>query len=219
MTSCLIGSDSVEFTSSVDSHSFGGIRRAVLEIIANGTAQTYEDVSEYIAKTLLASISSQLVTNSIIDEIIEYLIEEKLIHRMTEGSDQRKITPTQFGKAVLASGVSPKDGSFILSELNKAKSNLCLTNELHLLYEVTPINLSEQLESIDWQHFLTIWSKLEDDMRAVGKLVGVTENSLFSLIRNSRVFKEDERLIHKRFYSALALNDLVHEVPLQEVSK
>ena len=224
VTSCLMGSESFESQSGggspSNSNSFGGIRRAVLEIIANGVATNYEDVSDYISKTFLASGKTDFMAKEIIDDIIEYLIEEKLIHAMTDtDSQQRKITPTQFGKAVLASGISPKDGSFILSELNKAKASLCLKNELHLLYEVTPINLSEQLESIDWQHFLTIWSKLDDDMRDVGKLVGVSENSLFSLIRSNRVVKEEKRLIHKRFYAALALTELANEVPLYEVSK
>lgn len=224
VTSCLIvwepGESQTSGGSPARSGSFSGLRRAVLEIIANGTAVNYEDVSEYISKTFLASVSSSSVTTTILDDIIEYLIEEKLIHAMTDtDSQQRKITPTQFGKAVLASGISPKDGSFILSELNKAKTSLCLKNDLHLLYEVTPINLSDQMESIDWQHFLTIWSKLDEDMRDIGKLVGVSENSLFSLIRSSRIFREEERLIHKRFYAALALNDLANEVPLYEVSK
>ena len=224
VNSCLLGFHSSEAYSSGtlsinSSHSFGGIKRAVLEIIANGTALNYEDVSEYMANTLLVTNSTEVMTKTIIDDIIQYLVDEKLIHSMTDtDSQQRKITPTQFGKAVLASGISPKDGAFILSELNKAKASLCLYNDLHLLYEVTPINLSDQLESIDWQHFLTVWTKLDDDMRRVGKLVGVSENSLFSLIRKSRVFKEQELLIHKRFYAALALNDLVREVPLSEVS-
>ena len=223
VNSCLLGDSSESYSSGThtinSSHSFGGIKRAVLEIIANGTAVCYDDVSEYLSNTLLVTNSTEVMTKTIIDDIIQYLVDEKLIHSMTDtDSQQKKITPTQFGKAVLASGISPKDGAFILSELNKAKASLCLCNDLHLLYEVTPINLSDQLDSIDWQHFYDIWSKMDDDMRRVGKLVGVSENSLFSLIRKSRVFKEEQLLIHKRFYASLALNDLVHEVPLHEVS-
>ena len=224
VNSCLLGSEFSEAYASDtlsmrSSHNFNGIKRAILEIIANGTAANYEDVSDYMSNTLLATNSSEVVTKSIIDDVIQYLIDEKLIHSMTDtDSQQKKITPTQFGKAVLASGISPRDGSFILSELNKAKGSLCLGNDLHLLYEVTPLNLSDQLESIDWQHFVTIWTKMDEDMQRVGKLVGVSENTLFSLIRKSRLFSENEMLIHKRLYAALALNDLVNEVPLQEVS-
>ncbi|XP_054156321.1 DNA polymerase theta-like [Oppia nitens] len=220
INSCLLNTDITDSQSNVSDYSFSGLRRAILEIIANGTAVTYEDISEYISKTFLASTSLSSITRSIIEDILKYLSDEKLIHSLSEGSDgsQQKITPTQFGKAVLASGISPKDGAFILSELNKAKVNLCLANDLHLLYEVTPINLSDQLDSIDWPHYLDIWSKLDVDMRRVGKLVGVSENTILTMIRKSRHFRPEEHLIHKRFYSALALHDLVHEIPLKEVA-
>ncbi|CAG2113832.1 unnamed protein product, partial [Medioppia subpectinata] len=139
ISSCLMGINPID-GSPISDQSFGGIKRAILEIIANGMANNYEDVSQYIQKSFLASISSNAVTETIITDIIAYLVDEKLIHSMTDTDSQdRKITPTQFGKAVLASGVSPKDGAFILNELNKAKVSLCLSTDLHLLYEVTPI--------------------------------------------------------------------------------
>jgi DNA polymerase theta len=225
IASCLVKTlSSGQSSSSTNSNiSLTGLKRAILEIIANGTANSYEDVAQYIACTFLASMSSEVVTKPIIDEIIDYLVEYKLIHSLTNTeSQEKKISPTQLGKAVLASGISPEEGLFIMDELNKANKRMCLSNDLHLLYEVTPTYLSEQMETIDWKHFLDIWIKLDEDMKEVGKLVGIREHFIISQISGVRVFNAEGRKllsIHRRFYTALALNDLIQEEPLFEVSK
>ena len=43
---------------------------------------------------------------------------------------------TQLGMATVASALSPSDALWVFSELSKARKNLALENELHLLYQV-----------------------------------------------------------------------------------
>ena len=57
-------------------------------------------------------------------------------------------------------------------------------------------------------------------MKKVGELVGVEERFLVRAMRGTINAQTQARIlaIHQRFYTALALNDLVNEVPLPSVS-
>ena len=72
-------------------------------------------------------------------------------------------------------------------------------------------------------HYLTLWESLSPDMKRVGELVGVEERFLIRAMRGT-INKQSEKqtmqlAIHQRFYTALALHDLVNEVSLKEVSQ
>ena len=58
-------------------------------------------------------------------------------------------------------------------------------------------------------------------MKRVAELVGVKESFLAKAVRGRILSKTDAQLklvgIHKRFYTALVLHDLVHEMALSEV--
>ena len=58
-------------------------------------------------------------------------------------------------------------------------------------------------------------------MKRVGELVGVEERFLVRAMRGTVNVQNQVRLfaIHQRFYTALALNDLVNETPLPVVSQ
>ncbi len=53
-----------------------------------------------------------------------------------DGSDVEKYFPTQLGSAVLASALSPDEGLVVFAELQKARRNFVLENELHIIYQV-----------------------------------------------------------------------------------
>ena len=48
-----------------------------------------------------------------------------------------KYMPTQLGAAVLASALSPDEGLAVFVELQKARKNFVLENELHIVYMVS----------------------------------------------------------------------------------
>ena len=198
----------------------GSLKRAILEIIANGIAETYDDVYDYMSNTLFSANESESL-DSTIQEVINYLTENKLLHDMKQQNDSKRTVPTKLGKAVLASAISPDEGLFILEELTKAKKCICLSNDLHLLYEVTPPSVTEQI-TISWQHYYDIWAKLNSDFKYVGNLVGIKENHLIGMMQSNAMNNNGngtQILIMKRFYVALALYDLIHEIPLHEVSE
>lgn len=71
--------------------------------------------------------------------------------------------------------------------------------------------------------YLNLWESLSPDMKRVGELVGVEERFLVRAMRgtlNQQTQKQARQLaIHQRFYTALALHDLVNEVDLRCVSQ
>ncbi len=128
---------------------------------------------------------------------------------------------TQLGLACLASSLSPDEGLKVFEELQKARKCFVLENELHIIYQVVPIYAAVGWPNLDWMNFLTLWESLSPDMKRVGELVGVEERFLVRAMRGTVNVQSQARLlaIHQRFYTALALNDLVNEVPLSLVSQ
>lgn len=85
-----------------------------------------------------------------------------------------KFVSTRLGYACLASSVPPNEGIFLFSELQKARQNFVLETDLHAVYLVTPFSVCNQLQEIDWMHFMDKWDDLSASMQHVGKLVGVS---------------------------------------------
>ncbi|KAG1702420.1 DNA polymerase theta [Nymphon striatum] len=197
------------------------MKRAILEVVVAGVTDTPDKVLKYISCTLLAStVDSD--TNSTLDitSCIDFLIEMEFVR--LDSTDGIKYVATQLGKAVLASSLSPDEGLRVFSELQRARRSFVLENDLHIVYQVTPIYVADQINyDIDWYKFLSIWESLPADCKRVGELVGVEERFIVRGIQgrvNRKVPKQDNcRLIHLRFYTALALNDLINEIPLMTV--
>lgn len=119
----------------------------------------------------------------------------------------------------IASSIPPCDGIILYSELQKARQNFVLETELHAIYLVTPFTVCYQIQEIDWLLYLDLWEKLSVPMQRVGELVGVKESFLVKAMRGNTTRLDERSLqIHKRFYTALALQELVNEKPMNEVA-
>ncbi|KAF8772980.1 DNA polymerase theta like protein [Argiope bruennichi] len=189
--SCLLKSGSSSVHSS--------LKRALIEVIASGVASSQKEVQHYISYIIFKNQET-------VDDSIEISYK-----------------PTRLGLAILASGFSPDDALRILKELQLARRCFVLENDLHILYEVTPPYLSDQMGALNWMHFLSLWEELPEEFKRVGELVGVQENFIGlgiqgKLSKNSHKFFH-KLAVHQRFYSALALNDLIQEVSLSAVAE
>ncbi|KAK7072181.1 hypothetical protein SK128_021895, partial [Halocaridina rubra] len=217
ITSCLQQDNSL--TSSM--------KRAILEVIVSGIAATQQDVIRYSSCTLLAaSINketrlSQTETPNSILSCVQFLEENEFI-RLQDTDNGVKYMGTQLGYAVLASGLSPDEGLHVFSELHRARQCFVLENELHIIYQVTPVYVSSAWPNMDWLNFLSIWESLSEDMKRVAQLVGVEESFLVKALKGTvnRKIRGQAKLlaVHQRFYTALALHELVQEVPLNVVA-
>ncbi|CAG9559847.1 unnamed protein product [Danaus chrysippus] len=194
--------------------------RAVLEMIASQDVCTEEQLDLYSKSTLLFSQQSLHPSqNFLLNDTLKELINYELVRIQKDGEEIRYVA-TSLGKACLSSSMSPNDGLSLFCELQKARQCLVLETDLHLIYLVTPYSVSNQWNNIDWLHLLTLWENLTSAMKRVGELVGVQESFIIRCLRgtNKNNNNQNKLNIHKRFYTALALQDLVNEVPLSEVA-
>ncbi|KAK3917923.1 DNA polymerase theta [Frankliniella fusca] len=196
------------------------LKRAVLEVIASKVATTPEDLELYTNCTLLAA--SRLESESKVDPVsscIAFLQENELIRLQVDDDGILRYSPTPLGEACLSASIHPDEGLRLFQELQRARQCFVLENELHL---VTPLNVADQWGNIDWMHVLALWEQLSPDLRRVGELVGVEDRFIVRAMRgtvNLRLEKQRQKLmVHRRFYTALALHDLVNEVPLNKVA-
>jgi len=119
---------------------------------------------------------------------------------------------------VVAAAMSPDEGLVIFGELQKALQCFVLGNELHIIYQITPINICDywlnSASHIDWNLFYSIVQNFSADLKRVSELVGVRLSFILKMIKGSSIANSDSKLlkIHLRFYTCLILNDLVNEV-------
>ncbi|CAG0886048.1 unnamed protein product [Cyprideis torosa] len=195
------------------------IKRAVLEVIVAGVARTADEVLKYFRCTLLAAAEESVdVVEPVVEECLKYLQQNEFIH--IQGPSM--FVPTPLGQASVASSFAPDEALLVLDELSRARKALNLENDLHLLYIVTPHHVARQWPPLDFLQYRQILVALPSDFRSVAGLIGVQEAFLargFRGLVNPRNPRDSGLLvIHSRFLTTLALNDLIGEVPLSTVS-
>ncbi|XP_035170628.1 DNA polymerase theta [Oxyura jamaicensis] len=223
--SCLLRREGEGVTSSM--------KRAILEIIVGGVANTPSDVETYASCTLLASsLSSSKWRNEKqqdkaqtgpIEACVAWLLENEFIQVLDSGSDEKAKVyhPTHLGSATLSSSLSPTEAMEIFADLQRAMKSFVLENDLHIVYLVTPVY--EEWTTIDWYQFFCLWEKLPASMKRVAELVGIEEGFLARSVKGKIIAKTEKQhrqmAIHKRFFTSLALLDLISEVPLKDMTK
>ena len=79
------------------------------------------------------------------------------------------------------------------------------------------------MNQIDWLHYMTLWEDLTETQKRVGEAVGVEERFLIRAMKGTvslAVPRQSRQMaIHRRFYTALALHDLMNEVRLAQVAQ
>ena len=119
--------------------------------------------------------------------------------------DGKSFYSSQLGNAIVWSGLAPDDGLTIFDELERARSQFNLESELHILYLVTPLSISETFSSLDWYQYMIIWQQLPAAFRKVGNLVGVSESILVGAVRGRMTNLKDPIIVShlrcmQRFY-------------------
>ncbi|KAM6290845.1 DNA polymerase theta isoform 1-T2 [Porphyrio hochstetteri] len=209
------------------------MKRAILEIIVGGVASTPDDVQTYAACTLLASSlkeskwenekAQDKVQTGPIEACVAWLLENEFIQVLDSGKDVKAKVyhPTHLGSATLSSSLSPTEAMEIFADLQRAMKSFVLENDLHIVYLVTPVY--EEWTTIDWYQFFCLWEKLPASMKRVAELVGIEEGFLARSVKGKITAKTEKQhrqmAIHKRFFTSLALLDLISEVPLKDMTK
>ncbi|MCI4386592.1 hypothetical protein PGIGA_G00064270 [Pangasianodon gigas] len=220
ISSCLVKREGEGVTTSM--------LRAILEIIVGEVASTPEEVRMYASCTLLAaSVASEQPdqpgaarSRGAIEACIDWLMDNEFIHIQKEG-DEEKFCPTHLGSATLSSSLSPPEALGIFADLQRAMKGFVLENDLHILYQITPVYVD--WTTIDWYQFFCLWEQLPSAMKRVAEMVGIQEGFLARSVSGKLIAKTEKQrrqmAIHKRFFTTLVLFDLVNEEPLGVVAK
>uniref|UniRef100_A0A8C3JRQ8 DNA polymerase theta n=1 Tax=Calidris pygmaea TaxID=425635 RepID=A0A8C3JRQ8_9CHAR len=225
VSSCLLRREGEGIASSM--------KRAILEIIVGGVASTPDDVQTYASCTLLAfslkeskwgiEKAQDKAQTGPIKACVAWLLENEFIQVLESGNDVKAKVyhPTHLGSATLSSSLSPTEAMEIFADLQRAMKSFVLENDLHIVYLVTPVY--EEWTTIDWYQFFCLWEKLPASMKRVAELVGIEEGFLARSVKGKIIAKTEKQhrqmAIHKRFFTSLALLDLISEVPLKDMTK
>ena len=151
------------------------------------------------------------------------LIRDNLIQQGTNETFEA----TSLGKAIVAAGVSPRDGIFIHNEIKEAMQHFVMDSELHFVYMVTPVNIDDN-SPINWKHFENELETFSDADNRVMKNCGINPKKIGDLAKEqykkTRLPEnnEDEILLarkYRRFYVALQLRALCNEETISSVAK
>uniref|UniRef100_A0A8B9KFT4 DNA polymerase theta n=1 Tax=Astyanax mexicanus TaxID=7994 RepID=A0A8B9KFT4_ASTMX len=217
ISSCLVKREGEGVTTSM--------LRAILEIIVGGVASTPEEVRTYASCTLLAAgmASEQpeaAQSRGAIEACMDWLMDNEFIHIQKEGETER-YCPSHLGSATLSSSLSPPEALGIFADLQRAMKGFVLENDLHILYQITPVYVD--WTTIDWYQFFCLWEQLPSAMKRVAEMVGIQESFLARSVGGKLIAKTEKQrrqmAIHKRFFTTLVLLDLVSEEPLGAVAK
>lgn len=196
------------------------MKRALLEVISAGVANTKEELDKFLNCTLLYAQKqynhNNKETNIENDETdldanaLDFLIEYEFIrlHKNVEGGNkegedevevkEERYVATRLGMACLSASIPPTDGLMLLAELQKSRRCFVLESELHAVYLVTPYSVCFQLQDLDWLVFLDLWEKLSPAMRKVAEFVGVKESFIVRGMRGQTKLDFKLTQIHKR---------------------
>ncbi|KHJ86161.1 hypothetical protein OESDEN_14097 [Oesophagostomum dentatum] len=189
--------------------------RLVLECVCDGLTKTTQELEEISSVTLFKPVKGT-------EDVLCDLVRNRFLTVDEESAgdqDSSSLLPTQLGRATLVSALPPDAALFVFADLQQATKAIVLDTELHMLYLVTPTNCSVW-QGCDWNHLHTIFSKLRSEEKRVAKLVGANDRFLLSRLRGASTSASDRNYqLHLRFFSALALYDVVNEKPIEEVAR
>ena len=198
-------------------HDKRGVKRALLEVVGTRLANSREAINDFIQRSLLYETIAHDVVSAMVDAAMDNLFETRLIEKTSIG----RLEPTKLGQAIVASSLTPEDGIFIHSEMQRALESFVMDGEMHTFYLFTPIHTSGE---ISWPVFRDEMERLDDSgMRAL-RCVGVQPGFVNRLVKSGAELKEStpEEIkiarMYRRAYCAFQLRDLCNEVPIHDIS-
>jgi DNA polymerase theta len=126
------------------------------------------------------------------------------------------LVPTPLGIACVASSLDPIESLFLKKELDRSLSHFVIYDELHVVYQVTPLLFKPAF--LDWAKLFQVFHGLKEEHRIVAESIGINQGFLSNLSQGFSSTKDQDRLqIHIRFFNALVIYDMIHEQPFSKL--
>lgn len=125
-------------------------------------------VQDYVQRTLLFHTMDQDALNTMVKSTIEDLTASGLVFLDSTGSYEA----TLLSQAIIASSLTPEDGIFLHSELQRALQAFVMDGEMHIFYTFTPVQGAFAAD-INWPIFRRELDGLDESGLRVLRFVGV----------------------------------------------
>lgn len=215
------------------------LQNAVLNLLATKLATTIDDLVEFFQKSLLyVQIDRTLIGNlrKNISNAVEELMKEKALDHKNETSGMRhpsftitaekeevEVFPddhlevSKLGRAAVKAGISLTEAQELRENLKNAAYNFMAYEFFHLLFIVTPEDISQSI-NYDSKKLNSEVLGMKEPMLKAAKAVGVSEALAMKLVSKPHAIKPSEKQILQRFYVALMLHELWNMAEVHKVA-
>ena len=176
-------------------------------------------IREYSKKTLLAHTIGRDALNTMVEEAVADLKSTSLIKLNRDETYEA----TSLGQAVVAASLTPEDGLFIYKDFKNALQAVVMDGEMQIFYMFTP--LTTTITDINWPAFRSRIGGLDESGLRVLEICKI-KPFLVNQIANGGSTLPDSTpsevaivRTYRRFYTALILHDLCHEVSTSALSR
>ncbi|XP_017776106.1 PREDICTED: helicase POLQ-like [Nicrophorus vespilloides] len=191
----------------------GLVKSAIRELFKMGALQVQGNETEVITKrnNVTFALDTSVGATQQVSEAPE--TSEKTVIRVTNDSI---LVISQMGHAAIKGGLDLAKAHMLYEDLLEAQFKLVLLTGLHLMYLVTPYDLSEQINP-SLATYYNIYNKLNNRELQTAKVLGLTEAVAVKMITNKKITEVSKRVMN-RFYVTLMLYDLWNEMSVYDVA-
>lgn len=125
-------------------------------------------IQDYIQRTLLFHTMDRDALNDMVNSTMDDLIASGLVTFTTTGCYEA----TLLSQAIIASSLTPEDGIFLHSELQRALQAFVMDGDMHIFYTFTPLQ-GFLTADINWPIFRREMEALDESGLRVLRFVGV----------------------------------------------
>lgn len=192
--------------------------RFFLQCLVTGLLSPDDGLKKFVKCSFEAFISDNINMDEVVESIANRLRKAHLI-------EENSVAATPLGQAIAGSSLSIDEGLELKEAIDNLQDNLCLNDEVHLLYLCVPPSAISAESTPPYDH--EIWEKLVDEHRQVLNLITkMTDQSfekhLILTLKNGGkrlntpdMTKRDREL--DRFFFACLLQKLIAENPINEI--
>ena len=123
----------------------------------------------------------------------EIIKQESLIENEELEKKELRFEATQLGLAILRSGLSPEEGLLVYQDLAAVNKRMILANELHQLYQLTPVTMCFQVQ---WAKYMQIYRRLTENSlvdKKICDLIGIDQEYIEACMHDNSSSRQEPR--------------------------
>jgi len=207
-----------------------GVANLILNCMSLGLVNTPSDAKDILDMTLMNTQAKKLNINisEALQSSLDLLLRDGLVILADTGGSTQEATqqtcgldtrlkPSRIGRAAIQGNIQLSLAGQLYEDLKNARPHLAVDTSLHLLYLITPYDLTQNVY-YSASIYYKICMGLNESELQVGRFLGITEAVLTGLMTGRSVTKAMKPVL-SRFYLALVLLDLWNSKPIHEVAE